>query len=129
MATSEERIRILKMVHDARITAEEGTRLLTALGRIDAKDDGAGAAKSNGTGQARHVRIRVTDLSTGRANVNIRLPVSLVDTALKIGARFGVDIGDMAPQDLMTMIRSNTPGPIIDVRDEDGGEHVEIMIE
>ncbi len=37
MATSEERMKILRMVQERKITAEEGAKLLAALGKAEQK--------------------------------------------------------------------------------------------
>ena len=46
-----------------------------------------------------------------------------------MGARFGMAPEELQAKDVMELLRSNTIGPVIDVTNEDGREHVEIMIE
>ena len=79
MATTDERMRILKMISEKQITAEEGARLLEALRGSSASD----AQGRNATGKARWLRIRVTDRPSGRTKVNVSLPIGLVDVGLK----------------------------------------------
>ena len=130
MATSEERMRILKMIQDGRITAEDGARLLSTLTTTSRATFVSSNLTSNtGSGPGRHLRVRVTDLTNGRPRVNIRLPMTLVEVALKMGARFGMAPEELQAKDVMELLRSNTIGPVIDVTNEDGREHVEIMIE
>jgi len=74
MATTEERMQILKMVSEKKITAEEGARLLSAL--EPEKKMGA-AVVVGGPSSPRWFRIRVTDLETGKSKVNVNLPMSL----------------------------------------------------
>jgi len=127
MATVEERMKILKMIEEGKITAEEGAKLLSALTEGRKPPPGAqGAANSGG---ARWLRIRVTDSVTGKAKVNVNLPMGLVDVGLKLGARFSpeVDEGQMAA--VAEAIKSGLSGKIIDVTDEEDGEHVEIFVE
>ena len=89
MVTAEERMRILKMVGDGQISAEEGVRLLNAL-------RGSGSASQGPRpGQARWFRVRVTDMATGRTKVNVNLPLSLVKAGIKMGAHFAPDMEDL----------------------------------
>jgi hypothetical protein len=123
MASSEERLKILQMIQDGKISPEDGAKLLEALGR------GAGRVGSRGAIAAddgRYVRIRVTDTTTGRAKVSVNLPLSLVSAGIGIAARYSPGIEE---EYLMDAIRSGLTGKVIDVIDEEQGDHVEIFIE
>nr|BAL53187.1 hypothetical conserved protein [uncultured Chloroflexota bacterium] len=85
--------------------------------------------KSAAAGAGRWLRIRVTDVKTGKPRVNVQLPLSLVDAGLKIGAHFAPEIEGLDMNTIMEALRSEISGKIIDVIDEEDGEHVEIMIE
>jgi hypothetical protein len=133
MATVEERMKILKMIQEGKITAEQGVQLL------DAMDAGAQRAKPGiptppappaGPGRGSHwFRVLVTDTNTGKTRVNVRLPVGLVSAGMKMGARFSPQVERLDPQQLMEFLNSGETGKIIDVVDEDDGEHVEVFIE
>lgn len=123
MVTSEERMKILKMIEDGKITAEEGARLLAAL------SEKGQPRKSPSVGAGRWLRIRVTDIKTGKPRVNVQLPLSLVDAGLKIGAHFAPEVAGLDMNTIMEALRNEVSGKIIDVVDEEDGEHVEIMIE
>ncbi|MCS7010313.1 MAG: hypothetical protein N2049_11300 [Anaerolineales bacterium] len=122
MATVEERMKILKMIEEGKLSAEEGAKLLAAL---------SNPARPSGTSTstAKWLRVRVTDLNTGRAKATVQIPFSLVEAGLKIGAHFAPEIEgvDMGP--LMEALRAGVTGKIIDVTDEEDGEHVEIFVE
>jgi hypothetical protein len=124
MATSEERMKILKMIEEGKLTPEEGARLLAALseGRRPARPippRGPGFSKG-------WLRIRVTDTTTGRAKATVNLPLGLVDAGLNIASQYvpGINFEELAEA-----IKSGAEGKIIDVVDEEDGEHVEIYIE
>lgn len=128
MATVEERMKILKMVEDGKITAEDGARLLAAL------DDSRRSARPQSpplgtTGSGRWLRIRVTDISNGRPKVNVNLPMGLVNVGLKMGAKFAPEVQGMDVQQIADAINSGMTGKIIDVTDDEDGEHVEIYVE
>ncbi len=124
MATNEERMRILKMIADKQITAEEGARLLEALRA--APGEAQGRAE---TARARWLRIRVTDRSTGRAKLNVSIPTGLVDVGLKMGARFAPEMAGMDTSAIQQAIRDGIQGRIIEVDDEADDERVEIFME
>ena len=126
MATVEERMKILKMIEEGKISAEEGAKLLSAL--TDSRKSAPGAQAGTGTGGARWLRIRVTDTYTGKAKVNVNIPIGLVNVGLKLGARFSPEVDEEQMEALAEALKSGLSGKIIDVTDEDG-EHVEIFVE
>jgi hypothetical protein len=123
MATSEERMRILKMVSDKQITAEEGAKLLEALRASGGNAPGKDAAR------ARWLRVRVTDRPTGRTKLNVTIPVGLVDVGLKMGMRFVPEMADMDMGAIQAALNQGIQGRIIEVDDDDDAERVEIFVE
>lgn len=124
MPLKEERLQILKMIENGTITADEGAKLLAAL------EEGATRSQSTGTGgQARWMRIQVTDLKTGRAKVNVNLPMGLVNFGMKMGARFAPDMENLDLNEIMNAIKEGAQGKIIEVEDEEDNERVQIYIE
>jgi len=119
---SEERARILQMVSEGKITAEEGVKLLNAL-----RDSGAQPAAP--AGQARWFRVRVTDLGTGRTKVNVNLPLGLVKAGIRMAARFSPDIEDMDWDEIVVAIQEGALGKIVDIEDAEDGEKVEVFVE
>lgn len=123
MASTEERMKILKMVEEGKITAEEAAKLLAAL------SESRKAVKKPtplGAGGARWLRVRVTDMFSGKAKATVNLPLRMVDAGLNIAAQYapGVNFDELAQA-----ISEGVEGKIIDVIDEEDGEHVEIYIE
>lgn len=129
MTTSEERMRILKMVEQGKITAEAGSRLLDALAAADRKRSPAAYPSGPAAGPGRRLRVRVTDSHTGRNKVNVTIPMSLVDVGLKMGARFAPEMEGFDLTHLGEMVRSGATGKLIEVQDQEDGEMVEIFIE
>jgi len=126
VATTEERMQILKMVAEGKITADEGAKLLSAL------ESGRKKEASRKMGQPstpRWFRVRVTDLETGKDKVNVNLPMSLVDVGTRMGARFAPELEDVDFNEIIEQIRSGAQGKIIEVEDVDEGERVEIYVE
>ncbi|TAK14273.1 MAG: hypothetical protein EPO32_02225 [Anaerolineae bacterium] len=126
MATSEERMKILQMVQDGKISAEDGAKLLAALTETQKGKGGAAMARA---GNARYMRVRVTDNFSGKTKVSVNLPMSLVDAGLNIASNFVPDIEGFDMEQVSEAIRNGLTGKIVDVNDEDDGEHIEIFIE
>jgi hypothetical protein len=126
MTTVEERMQILKMIEEGKISAEEGAKLLQALA---GKSDKRRASSALAGDEARWLRVRVTDLDTGRNTVNVNIPMSLVTVGLKMGARFAPNVEGLDYEQITEAIKSGAQGKIVDVVDEEDGERVEIFVE
>ena len=126
MASSEERMKILKMIEEGKLSAEEGTKLLAALSE---KRMSAPPRMPGMPGAPRWLRIRVTDVRSGRSKASVQIPLALVDAGLKIGAHFAPEVEGVDMSNVMEALRSGMTGKIIDVTDEEDGEHVEIYVE
>jgi hypothetical protein len=125
MATSEERMKILKMIEEGKLTADEGARLLSALSESRKATQGK-ASPHNSSNSAHWLRIRVTDQKSGKTKATVNLPIGMMDAGLNIASQYAPDI---AFNELMDAIKSGAQGKLIDVVDEEDGEHVEIFIE
>ena len=126
MASSEERMKILKMIEEGKLSAEEGTKLLSALSGPLTPTSPRGPGMP---GAPRWLRIRVTDVRTGRSKASVQIPLALVDAGMKIGAHYAPEVEGVNMSNVMEAIRSGVTGKIIDVTDEEDGEHVEIYVE
>lgn len=126
MATTEERMQILRMIEEGKISAGEGAELLRAL---DLKDTAKTSEPLRGASAPRWFRVRVTDLTTGRNKVNVNIPMGLVNVGIKMGARFAPEVEGLNYEEIMEAIRSGEQGKVIDVTDSEDGERVEIFLE
>ena len=79
--------------------------------------------------RSRMLRVRVTDTRTGRSKASVQIPLALVDAGLKIGAHFAPEVEGVDMTNVMEALRMGVTGKIIDVTDEEDGEHVEIFVE
>jgi hypothetical protein len=135
MVTAQERMRILEMLQEGKLTPENAAQLLEAMGESTPEVENAPfppeAPKSAWIeGKKAHwLRVRVTDTNTGRPRVNVRMPLSLVNLGLKMGAHFAPEIEGL---DLAALLRSAQEGdasPFVDVIDHEDGERVEVFVE
>ncbi len=136
MANAEERLKILNMLQEGKISASEAARLLEALETASSVKSGprvptppSGPVVSGPVGGGRWMRVRVTDTNSGKTRVNIRLPLNLVGSGIRMGMKFAPEIDGLDANTLMEWINSGEMGQIVDVYDEQDGEHVEVFIE
>ena len=124
MATTEERMRILRMIQEGKITAEEGAKLLSALRESRKENRPVVTTSRGGKGM---LRVRVTDMVTGKSKVSVNLPLGLVDAGMSIASQYAPDVNFAQIADA---IRSGEmEGKIVDVVDEEDGEHIEVFID
>lgn len=129
MATAEERKRILKLIQEGKITAEEGAKLLNALGSSDSSSKRRPMPAQRSGKTACWVRVRVTDVATGKTKTTVNIPLGLIDWGLQIGAQYAPEVGGLDLNQLSEMLDEGTMGKIVDVINEEDGEHVEIYVE
>lgn len=139
MVNGQERLKILNLLQEGKITAAEAASLLEAL------ETSAGAKgiprppfgppvppaphAAGPMGGGKWLRVRVTDTNSGKTRVNVRLPLNLVGSGIRMGMKFSPEIEGLDPNALMEWIQSGEMGQIVDVLDEEDGEHVEVFIE
>lgn len=141
---TEERIKILEMIQDGKITAAEGMELLKALEEVPAQA-AAGSEAVAATG-LRCLRIRVTSGSNQKVNANI--PLGLVKVAAKFAGmglklipasakaemeRKGVRLEEINFDELLQLIDQGlSDGKLIDIDTDEPGEgktKVEIYVQ
>jgi hypothetical protein len=121
----EERLEILQLLEAGTITVDEAATLLDALDRAALPPANSGPAAVRGA-EARLVRIRVTESTTGRAVVNLAFPLGLIKSGLDIAGQF---VPEYLPKvdAIRESVTSGFRGPLVDV--DDGGQRVEIIAE
>jgi hypothetical protein len=130
VSLTEERMQILKMLEEGKITADEAAKLLAALESGIEKE--TGSPQPSTLEKAHWLRVRVTDQKTGKQKVTVNVPVGLVNVAMKMGAKFVPELEEMDASQIMEAIeaiKSGAHGKIVDVQDDEEGERVEVFIE
>ncbi|NMP24998.1 hypothetical protein [Sulfobacillus harzensis] len=147
----EEKLTILRMLRDGRVSREDAIKLLQAigvplldqsqakaiLGQVergvlspdDAADQLEGNNKVEGTAESpRRLCIRVE--KDGKQAVNVRVPLGLIDVGMRLLGKNPVMVNGR-PVDARVIweaVKSGTMGTILDI-DGDDGQHVEIAVE
>jgi hypothetical protein len=130
MVQTEERLRVLKMLQEGKITASEAAQILEALEETPPPPPPKTPATLDLPSRpGKWFRVRVTDTNNGKTRVNVRLPLNMVSAGVKMGMRFSPEVEGLDVNELMTFINSGETGQIVDVIDEEDGEHVEVFIE
>lgn len=75
----------------------------------------------------RVLRVRITDIDTGRVKVGLTLPIGLVGVATRLGARL-IPEGPDTPDLLESIERGELTEPVV-ILDQENGERVEIELE
>ena len=138
MALSEERQQVLRMVEQGTITADEGSRLIMALGGEEQEEQEAPeeqpeppaeTAETAATGD--DVQVRIALASADGHVVTLVLPLQLARFALPlldlphaaVLGEHGVDINR-----IREALRSGEPCDVLDYQDEESGHRVQIVI-
>lgn len=129
MTLQEERMQILKMLEEGKISASDAAKLLSALDTGAKREEKTVRTSSTTTQPARWLRIRVTDGYSGKQKVSVNVPMGLVNVAMKMGAKFAPEMDDIDMEEIIEAIQSGAQGKIVDVQDDEDGERVEIFVE
>lgn len=119
---TDERLQILRMVEEGKVSADEAVKLLEALG------DDKGVAPASPRRGNRIIRIKVVE--GDRTRVNVNLPLELARVALNFvpkdalrnhvgGEAFDVD-------EIVRLLEEGLQGKIVDV--DDGDTKVEVIV-
>ena len=136
MPTSEERRKILELVAGGKLDAGEAADLLGAMPTA-AEDPGVPVARAaekapaepeNG-GSPRWLHIRVGDLHSGKHKVSVNIPLRLLQVGLRIGSGFAPELREIEWKDVAEALAAGERGILVDVEDEEDGEHVQIYVD
>lgn len=118
MAEREERLQILEMVREGKVTPEDGVRLLEAL---EAPRRREGGEPGPGGTAAQFLRIRIQGEDGEKVAVNI--PLDLARVAIKFlprEARAVLDQQQIDLESILEAIRKGASGKLVEIRDEEG---------
>jgi 3',5'-cyclic AMP phosphodiesterase CpdA len=118
---------VLRLVADGRLSPEDAAPLIDALSRSAGEGIGSGLGQRHpdwgsppppapppSVNDPRQLRIRVSE--RGRQVVNLRIPLTFADTALRMVPGLSDEQGNR----IRAAIAGKTMGTILDVEDEDG---------
>lgn len=138
---SDEQLEILRLVENQLMSADEAARILEALDRANQP---ARASFTSGLptppplppepgrppfeGKPGNIRIRITDLNSNQARVNLVLPSRLVDSGIKMVKRLAPEqMAILDGRDIRRSMEEGFWGPLLDITDDN--QRVEIIVE
>jgi len=83
----------------------------------------------NGGKKPSWLHVRVRDLQSGRNKVTVNVPLGMVKFGLKIGGRFSPELNGLDWNELQGMMDEMESGILVDVQDEEDGEHVQVFVD
>jgi hypothetical protein len=116
----DERPRVLKLLEDKKITADEAARLLDAM------------AETPGTLRPKFLKVKVHDKATGKLKVNVVVPVALVRWGMQFvpeSAQMKLNKQNISFDQIADALEHDFQGKLVDVDDEEDGEKVEVYLE
>ncbi len=124
----EERMRVLRMVEEGKVTPEEGARLLDAI-RTRAEADAA----VEPSGRGRCLCVRVFEGDQDEPKVNVTVPLALGRLALRFIPRAalekmeeeGIRLDDL--DEIISSVERAGPFRLVDI--QDGSDKVQVVIE
>ncbi|MFO7675750.1 MAG: hypothetical protein R6X12_05505 [bacterium] len=119
---NDERLRVLKMLEEKKVTAEEAARLLDAIGQAE----GEGGHKN------RFLKVRVWEQGSEKPKVNVTLPISLVKWGMRMApeqARAKIADADIDLKAVSEALERGVTGKIVEVDEDEKGQHVEVWLE
>ena len=138
---SDEQLEILRLVENQLMTADEAAQILEALDRtsqptrpfhmtVPPPPTPPERQIVPPEQQPASIRIRITDLSSNKARVNLVLPSRLVDSGIKMVKRMApeqMSALDGKGRDIRRSMDDGFRGPLLDITDDN--QRVEIIVE
>jgi hypothetical protein len=95
---NEEKLKVLNMISEGKISAEDGAKLLDALDKKEEKS-GESAAQNKEKGQVNYLYVDINPKTDeNKEKVHVKVPLALV--------RAGVNIASMLPNDVQDKVNS-----------------------
>lgn len=119
-----DRSSILNQVAAGTMSAEQAARLMAA-------GAGAGAGVGGRNDAGRWLHVRVTNTFTGKQTASVNLPLTWVNAALQLGARYEPKLAGLGLDwnEIVALLRTEANGQVIEVEDLDRGQRVEIFVD
>ena len=126
---SRQRLAVLELLEQHKITAAEASDILAALGEVPQREQRPYQTPpppgDSGPNAPRSLRIRISDVRSGRVWTNVSVPLNMMGFGVNFVRR--MKLGPQADH-IAEAIQSGRRGPVLDVS-SDNGERVEIVVE
>ncbi len=134
--TTADRKEILELLAKGKITADEAADLLTnpqppeepATLKVKIPEDAPKMPKGDGHSPS-WLHVRVKDLKSGRNKVTVNIPIGMMKFGLQIGRKFSPELDEIDWNELTGAMQEMESGVLVDVQDEEDGEHVQVYVD
>ncbi len=76
------------------------------------------------------LRIRVTEMGTGKSKANVKVPAGLANFGMKMAAKYSsADLAGLDMDQILEAVKASGETKLVDVEDEEKGEHIEVFVE
>jgi hypothetical protein len=123
---TEEQLRILKLIEEGKISAEDGAKILNALNK------GASSDKPGGGKKGRVMKIKFTDHKTGLVKFKFDIPLEwarMLNHFIPPLEMLKLEEQGIFLKKIVDSISDGTVGKIMDFDNKDTSDHVELWIE
>ncbi|MBN1524360.1 MAG: hypothetical protein JW904_07760 [Spirochaetales bacterium] len=124
----QEKLRILKMIEDGKISAEEGSRLMEAL----ETQESATREKQPENPLGAQLHIKVSDIDSGTAKVNLTIPIGIAHMVKSLIPAEEIEKLEKQGINLnaiFALVSSGSVGKILDIEDQENNHHIVISVE
>lgn len=124
-SVSEEKMQILKMVEEGKISVAEGMELLNAI-EDDRQEIAPGKA-------VKWLKVRVKTMED-KTKVKVNIPLSLVNIGLKLASAYAPQLKESGLDkvnfdEIIEAVKNGAEGKIVDVEDDESQTRVEVYVE
>ncbi len=137
MDINNEKLRILKMVENGKITAEEGVKLIEAIEDREREETVEGTVVEEVPNfqkelKGKLLKIRITDIETDEVKINLSFPLKFARFAKAMiphMEKLRLEKEGINLEEILDSIGSVTEGKIVDIEDKANGHRIEVWIE
>jgi hypothetical protein len=125
--TNEERMEILQKIETGEVSVQDALGMMSPVATpapIPSTPQQSETADSQ-----RWLRVRVTNMSTGKRKVSVNVPLGLMKWGLALGSRYAPELNDVDWNEIVTELDRHADGFLVEVEDDEDNERVEVFIE
>ncbi len=128
----EQKVRILKMVEEGKISSEEAVRLLEAMEGSGDRSSSSVLPVTKPKKFLRFLKIRIFEGDLEKPKVRVALPLALLKIATKFipeDAKAEINGRNIDLDEILRAVDENTEGKLLEVQDDEEKTRIEIFID
>jgi len=125
--TNEERLEILQKIENGEVSVQDALGMMSPVAPPALKP--SPLPQPQPASNQRWLRVRVTNMNTGKRKVSVNVPLGLMKWGLAFGSRYAPELEGFDWEELVTELDKHADGFLVQVEDDDDNERVEVFIE